>query len=219
MSDVPDQRDDRRGAAGSGGPPAPAAVPDYELAPAVVADGPAQWKAIADPTRSAILHLVLERAATTTELAAALGRPKGSVDHHLKVLERAGLVRVVRTRRVRAVTERFWGRTGRTIEISMPPGAGDGWSFLQEALDDGAARPRPPHPDEVAFTTLRHARLAPERLAEFVRRLDELALEFVGAPRGGARVHGLLLALYPTDRPTLPEPGGAAHGGTAEVAP
>jgi DNA-binding transcriptional ArsR family regulator len=188
--------------------PATPAVPDYDLAPSVAADRPAQWKALADPTRSAILHLVLERAATTTELATALGRPKGSVDHHLKVLERAGLVRVVRTRQVRAVTERFWGRTARTIQIAMPPGAGEGRSFIQQALDDGAARARPAHPDEVAFTTLRHARLAPERLAEFVRRLDELAVEFASAPRGGARVHGLLLALYPTDRPTLPEPAG-----------
>jgi predicted ArsR family transcriptional regulator len=48
-----------------------------------------------------------------TELADELGLPKGTVGHHVKVLEDAGLVRVVRTRRVRAVTEKSYGRTAR----------------------------------------------------------------------------------------------------------
>ena len=43
--------------------------------------------------------------------------PKGTVGHHLKVLERAGLVRVVRTRRVRAVTEKYYGRVARLFLI------------------------------------------------------------------------------------------------------
>ena len=96
-------------------------MPDYDLAETVRASTPAQLKALADPLRSSILHLLAERAATTTELAEALGRPKGTVDHHLKVLERAGLVDVVRTREVRALTERFWGRTARTIFVDDAP--------------------------------------------------------------------------------------------------
>ena len=36
-----------------------------------------------------------------------LGLPKGTVGHHVKVLEKAGLVRVVRTRKVRALTEQL----------------------------------------------------------------------------------------------------------------
>ena len=90
-------------------------VPDYELPDIVVADQPHQLKALGDRTRMAILDLVLERAASVTELAAALGKPKSTVAHHVEVLRRAGLLRVVRTRKVRAVTEAFYGRTGRTI--------------------------------------------------------------------------------------------------------
>lgn len=44
-----------------------------------------------------------ERAATVTELAAAVGRPKSTVAHHVKVLTEGELVRAVRTRRVRAM--------------------------------------------------------------------------------------------------------------------
>jgi DNA-binding transcriptional ArsR family regulator len=40
--------------------------------------------------------------ATITELAVAVERPKSTLAHHVKVLTEAGLVRVTRTRRVRA---------------------------------------------------------------------------------------------------------------------
>ena len=53
-----------------------------------------------------IVVLLRERAHSTTELAEKLGLPKGTVGHHVKVLEKAGLIRVVRTRKVRALTER-----------------------------------------------------------------------------------------------------------------
>ena len=73
---------------------------DYEIDDFVTADQPGQLKALGAPTRMAILTLLLERAATTTHLAEALGKPKGTVGYHLKVLEGAGLIRVVRTRQV-----------------------------------------------------------------------------------------------------------------------
>jgi DNA-binding transcriptional ArsR family regulator len=65
--------------------------------------------ALADDLRVRILAVTREQPASITELAALLRRPKGTVGYHLKVLERAGLVRVVRTRRVRAVTEKYYG--------------------------------------------------------------------------------------------------------------
>ena len=148
--------------------------------------------------RTSILHLLAERAATTTELAEAVGRPKGTIDHHLKVLQRAGLVDVVRTRQVRALTERFWGRTARTILIGSVEGAEARMTitFLAHAMADfRAARP--------GFTTLRYARIPVERVDEFARRLDALAMEFLDERRGGDAVYGLLLAVYPTNQPAL----------------
>ena len=111
--------------------------PDYELDEYVEASTPAQLKAIGHRTRATILDLVLERAATTTELAEALGQPKGTVGHHLKVLEAAGLVRVVATRQVRALTAKYYGRTGRTIVIKGDYlGAGYRFPMLSEALEE-----------------------------------------------------------------------------------
>ena len=91
--------------------------PDYELDDVLVVEDPKQLRALGDFTRGRIIGLLGQRAASTTELAAALDMPKGTVGHHLKVLEKAGLVRVVRTRQVRALTEKFYGRVARLFEL------------------------------------------------------------------------------------------------------
>src|SRR5438477_11179265 len=95
---------------------------DYELADRVDASAPEQLKALGDPLRLRICDLVLERAMSVAEIAVRVGRPPGSVAHHVNVLVAAGLLRVVRTRRVRAVEERFYGRVARTIVLPPTPG-------------------------------------------------------------------------------------------------
>src|SRR5919205_4028734 len=93
--------------------------PDYDLADRIALTTPAQVKAIGHPLRTTILGLLHERAATVSELAVALERPKSTVAHHVKVLAEAGLVQVVRTRRVRAIEERFYGRTARMFYVGV----------------------------------------------------------------------------------------------------
>jgi predicted transcriptional regulator len=58
--------------------------PDYDLADRMALTRPAQVKAIGHPLRTTILQLLHERAATVTELATAIGRPKSTVAHHVE---------------------------------------------------------------------------------------------------------------------------------------
>src|SRR5690348_342371 len=95
----------------------PPQIPDYDLDDLVVVTEPVQLRALADALRGQLLELVLERAATVTELASALGRPKSTVAYHVNLLVEAGLFKVVRTQRVRAIEERYYGRVARTIYI------------------------------------------------------------------------------------------------------
>src|SRR5438552_18670031 len=95
------------------------AIPDYELADRQVVSEPAQLRALADPLRATILDLLLERGATVAELAAAVRRPKSTVAHHVSVLVEAGMLRIVRTRRVRAIDERYYGRTARMFSVRV----------------------------------------------------------------------------------------------------
>src|SRR5439155_1034166 len=86
---------------------------DYAADDTMVVSEPAQLRAMADPFRTGLIQLLRDRARSTQEIAEELSVPKGTVGHHLKVRERAGLIRVVRTRKVRALTEMFYGRTAR----------------------------------------------------------------------------------------------------------
>ena len=177
--------------------------PDYELDSTVHAETPAQLKAIADPLRNQILSLVLERAATVSELADALDRPKSSMAYHVDQLVDMGFLKVVRTRKVRAIEERFYGRVARTIIIgegAMPAGARMR-SFLTEAHNEAVETV-----DDKMRSTIRHARIPKDRIDEFWKRVSDLADEFVTLPRDGDTVYGFVAAVYPTDLPTLPAP-------------
>lgn len=182
-------------------------IPDYDLADTVEVSTPAQLRAIADPLRSTILDLVLERAATVGELAAAVGRPKSTVAHHVNVLVDAGMLRVVRTRKVRAIDERYYGRTGRTIYVGVVRRPGDTETpVCINELSVAAAESVAAHEADTLYTTMRHARIPAERASQFWRRVEELIRDFTRLPRSGETVYGFVAGLYPTDHPTLPEP-------------
>jgi len=51
------------------------------------------WSALAEPSRRAVLDLLVQRPRTVTELVDALGLAQPTVSKHLKVLREAGLVR------------------------------------------------------------------------------------------------------------------------------
>ena len=179
--------------------------PDYDLADRIALTSPAQVKAIGHPLRTTILSLLHERAATVTELAVAVERPKSTVAHHIKVLTDAGLVQVVRTRRVRAIEERFYGRTARMFYVAA------------ERTQDGDDLPRDFNDFEVAagesaaayrdgklWGFIRHARISETQVSEFWEQIAELVEQFDQLPRSGETVYGFAVGVYPTDHPTLP---------------
>ena len=182
------------------------AVPDYELADQLVVTAPAQLRALADPLRATILDLLLERAATVAELAAALRRPKSTVAHHVNVLVEAGMLRAVRTRRVRAIDERYYGRTARVFYVGVVNRPGeDPTTVHANALSVAAAESVPAYEADELRSIVRHARIPAQRAAEFWQRVDAVIREFSQLPRSGDTVYGFAAGLYPTDYPTLPE--------------
>jgi DNA-binding transcriptional ArsR family regulator len=179
--------------------------PDYELAERIALTQPSQVKAIGHPLRTTILGLLHERAASVTELAAALGRPKSTVAHHVRVLVDAGLVRVVRTRRVRAIEERFYGRTARMfyVGVERSPDGGEmprDFNDFEVAAQESSAA----YDDGKLWGFIRHARITEAQASEFWERMAELVAEFDRLSRSGDTVYGFAIGVYPTDFPTLP---------------
>ena len=181
-------------------------IPDYDLADLVVVTATRQLRALANPLRATLLELPLERAATVTELAQAVGRPKSTVAYHVNLLVNAGLLRVVRTRRVRAIDERYYGRVARTFYIGALSRAEDKQVVAAiNGLAEAAAESVPAHLADDLRCLLVHARIPIEDVRTFWAQVQEVARRFAQIPRAGDQVYGFAAGLYPTDAPTLPE--------------
>jgi DNA-binding transcriptional ArsR family regulator len=179
--------------------------PGYELADRMALTQPAQVQAIGHPLRTTILQLLHERAATVTELAAAVERPKSTVAHHVDVLTRNGLLRVVRTRKVRAIEERFYGRTARMFYVAAEPRpTGEEMPGDFNDLEVAARESASAFEHGKLWGFIRHARISEDQASRFWDRMTALVEEFDQLPRAGDTTYGFAIGLYPSDHPTLP---------------
>lgn len=178
------------------------AGPDYQTEDLRVITTSQELRACFDPLRSTLLDLVTERAATVSELAEAVGRPKSSVAHHVKVLVQAELLKVVRTRKVRAIEERFYGRTAKIFYVGQI--RREDLALVSNSLEMAAAESVSAHEADRLRCMLRHARIGREHAAAFWERVFELTREFTALPRTGEEVYAFVAGLYPTPYPTLP---------------
>jgi DNA-binding transcriptional ArsR family regulator len=169
---------------------------DYEALDTMVVSGPEKLRALGDEVRGRIVGLLRDRAASASELADLLGMPKGTVAHHVKVLEKAGLIHVVATRQVRAVTERYYGRVARLFLIKSEDEAEAelvhraGATSLRIAAAELADAP------EVAMNGLLRVRLDPLSARRFNRRLDRLIEDVRAAETPDGAPWGVAAAMY-----------------------
>src|SRR4051795_5141106 len=185
-------------------------IPDYDLGQTLVVTAPEQLRALADPLRSTLMELLLERAATVTEMARAVDRPKSTVAYHVNLLVAAGLLQVVRTRRVRAIDERYYGRVARTLYIGALNRPEDRQVVAAiNGLAEAAAESAPAHAADELRCLLVHARIPIGEVRAFWAEVQEVARRFTQIPRSGDQAYGFVAGLYPTDAPTLPDAGSA----------
>ncbi|MET3960912.1 DNA-binding transcriptional ArsR family regulator [Marmoricola sp. OAE513] len=165
---------------------------------------PAQVRAISHPLRTTILQLLHERAATVTEIATAVERPKSTVAHHVGVLTDNGLLQVVSTRKVRAIEERTYGRVARMFYIASdysPAGEELPGDFNDFEL--AARESAPAFEDKKLWAFIRHARLTKDQASQFWSEMAALVERFDQLPRSGSTTYGFAVGIYPTDHPTL----------------
>ncbi len=169
---------------------------DYKAEDTMIVAGAAQLRAMADPFRVQLIQLLRDRARSTQEIAEELSIPKGTVGHHLKVLEAAGLIRVVRTRKVRAMTEKFYGRTARLFLYQTEDPA-DGRAISAVTLRQ-AANEVELAPVTAGFGLVR-ARLTQKDMARFERRAKKLMDDFRAADRAGGTPSSLTAGIWATE--------------------
>ncbi len=172
--------------------------PDYEAPDTLLVSDREQLRAIADDVRTKIVSLIRDRAKSTQELSRELGLPKGTVGHHVKVLEHAGLIRVVRTRKVRAVTEKFYGRSARLFLWEVEDNA-DARALGAAALRQAAFELERAS-DRAGFGFVR-ARLTSADAKRFERRVKRLIDDFRAAESPEGAAHALVSGFWPAEPP------------------
>ena len=166
---------------------------DYKAKDTMIVAEPVQLRAMADPFRVQLVQLLRDRARSTQEIAEQLSMPKGTVGHHLKVLESAGLIRVVRTRKVRAVTEKFYGRTARLFLYQTEDPA-DGRAISAVTLRQAASEVE--LAQLVTGFGLVRARLTQKDLDRFERRAKKLLDDFRAADKAGGTPSSLTAGIW-----------------------
>ncbi len=173
-------------------------TPDYDAPDVLLVQQPEQLRALGDDLRTRIIVLLREHAHSITELAELVGLPKGTVGHHVKVLEKAGLVRVVRTRKVRALTERYYGRTARLFVFKSTDDAGgeDVRNLAAASLRTAAEEMLPPDDDDRTTFAILRMRLTDADARRFARRLEKLEHDFMAANDPNGKPYGLVATLF-----------------------
>ena len=177
-----------------------------------------QIKALAHPLRQRILERFGQGPATTKQVAERLGEKPTRLYHHVSVLERAGLVRLVETRQKRGTTEKYFETVAGRLRIDPSVLSGgqaiDSPSEVSKGVVEGlienmrselaqlAAQDPPPdgRAEEALFAQL-EVRGDDARLDEVRAQLEELLRELQAESRGPAaefaRGKRLVLGWYP----------------------
>ncbi|MGY0235425.1 ArsR/SmtB family transcription factor [Longispora urticae] len=158
--------------------------------------GPAQFKALGHPVRQRILSTLDGRESTLRDLSVALDAVRGTIAYHLRVLREAGLVEVVRTRRVQGGVEQYYGKTASRTHVPLavaeaaPQLASNVIAGVAAEMAASGAAPR--------MLALRHARLTVEQVEAIARILhDATTPEALPDSGDEGRRYGIAVTVYP----------------------
>lgn len=179
----------------------------------------AQVKALADPLRQMILGSFAKEPRTTKQVADLLHEKPTRLYHHVEILERAGLIKLVKTKQNRGTVERYYRAVANRFAVGsnlfrhLAPrkktGAAAPEALFSRAFDATlremqlgfAAKGQ--HPDRACEATLLRSRVraTSEQIEDLRNKLQAwLASVRRSGHRGPAR-YGILLVAYPLRTP------------------
>ena len=150
-----------------------------------------QLHAVGSLARHRVLRVLRDGPATVTQIAERLGIAKGSSHYHVRVLAKAGLIRVVETRKVRGVEERYYAMAATAIELPES-GPGEPEHLMRHALADLESAPA----NDQKTVRLKHARLSPAAFGAFEARLHALIDELTELSDPQEAAADLFVAFY-----------------------
>ncbi len=171
----------------------------------MVLDDDERIRAYVHPTRMSLLRLLAHQALTTTGLARELGVHPANLTRHLRILEEAGLIRLVERRDTGRNLEKYYRATALAYEVRM---RGDRiedrratvLGILRDNLSIAAAAAREGSTEVVGM--LEQARIDSRELPRLIDRVQAVVREFADLDATGGVPYTLSLALYPAEAAT-----------------
>lgn len=159
-----------------------------------------QFKAISDIARSRIVGVIQYQPLTAKQIAQRLRATPGAIGHHLRVLEEAGLVKVVARRITRGIVASYYTRSARIFDYELPPEVSGFSANLDiaakahaELIDSAVSY----EIDPLYCDAFPHARLSHERALDYQKRfmalIDELVEE---TPDPDGEVYGIFFGIF-----------------------
>lgn len=160
-----------------------------------------QFKAISDEMRSRILGIIQNQPATAKQIAERLGATPGAIGHHLRVLEAAGLAKIVARRLVRGIVANYYTRTARIFKYDLPREVTGETSInleiMTKALNELAEAEEYMEEDACQTEGFPHNRLSLERAQFYSERLQALVDDILSeTPDPNGKVYGIFVAMF-----------------------
>lgn len=176
----------------------PVIMPDLPLRLTISTEQ--HFKAISDRVRSRILGVIQYQPLTARQIAQRLNATSGAIGHHLRVLEEAGLVKVVARRIIRGIVASYYTRAARIFLYDLP----DEISGISANMDVAATAHAEMlevlasnEHDPVRCDGFPHVRVSLERALEYRQRLDQLINDLIDEPPDpSGQVYGVFLAMF-----------------------
>jgi DNA-binding transcriptional ArsR family regulator len=196
-----------------------------ELPPSLRVSSEEQFKALGHPLRARIVQMTRFRPLTAKQIADELGSTPGAVGHHLQVLERAGLVRVVARRLINNLTvARYYVRTATIFVLDFPRElTGDTpieLVLLDQVRDELLAAL--PHVREGTLMDawFPHKQLSPERMRQYWQRIGQLVEDFLREPPDPeGKAYSLFITAFRSPPYMQPHRTPPADSSTADTQP
>ncbi len=167
-----------------------------------------QVKVLAHPLRLRILEPLCDQARTTKQVAEILGEKPTKLYHHVDALERAGLIRLEKTRQKRGTLEKYYRAIAESFRadpqiFSSGPGAEESWAMIGATVLETAVaelRGMKPRAKEHAIFAGVRIRARPSDIAELQAKIERWVEEVTTIDTEGGEIdYRLALAFYPVE--------------------
>ncbi len=178
---------------------------NYDLtpAPSLILKTDEQIRAYTNPTRITILAALAQEKQSVSRVARQLDVHPANLTHHFKLLEKAGLIRLVEKRETGKNLEKLYRAVA--YQFSIDPGEGTAnkqvlaLTILRDNLNAAIQSLKYQKEEKDVLGVLRTVQISPRDLVKFEKKLVKLAEEFSKNAAKTGTFYSLNASLYPTE--------------------